>query len=80
MGQLFIKNRELQINIGLEHDMGLDVCKSKMVACRYSHEQRNVNKQTESNCKNLPLAGVTEITVAPEWKAAPPNSWLGSIV
>ena len=61
------------MNLRLEDDMSFDVCKSEMVTYQYSHEQRNMKKR-ESNCKNIPLAGVTGITVAPEWKEAPPHS------
>ena len=62
------------MNIRLEDDMSLDVCKSKVMAYRSMGEQRNLKKQRKSNCKNIRLAGVTGITVAPEWKAAPPTS------
>ena len=68
------------MNIRLKHDVSLYVCGSKMVTYRYSREQRNLMKQRESNSKNVRLVGITGIIVAPEWKAAPPTSWLGSII
>ena len=68
------------MNIRLEDDVSLNVWKSKMMTCRPLREQWNLKKQTESNCKNIPLAGVTGITVAPEWKEAPPDSRLRSMI
>jgi len=67
------------VRIRLEYDMSLDVRKSKMMTYRYLRERGNLKKQREPKCENIRLTGVTGITVALEWKAAPPASWLGGI-